>query len=265
MSKIPIHLEEDYACFLKLWEYKSETNYPATQKWNERANEWRNELRGNKAVRESNKERVLATMVYLENHHLLNSTDSVIDIGCGPGRFVVEFAKRVKTVVACDISDKMLDLAKEYAEEENITNVQFLLCDFLNVAIEKQQWLKKFDLVFTSITPAIGSLGAIEKINQMSRHHVFNSCLLHQQDSIVQRLAKEVFCIETPKKEPIRIGIMPCLIYYGYKDTTLKTYYYKQHRTEVLDNGEMLANYYMRFFEDYDIPNKQEMITNYLN
>lgn len=264
MSKIPIHLEEDYVYFSELWEHKSKTNYHSNHKWNERAADWKIELRDNKAVQESNKERVDATMEYLENHQLLKKTDNVIDIGCGPGRFVVEFAKRVQNVVACDISDKMLELAKEYAEQEKVENVQFSVCDFFNVDIAQQQWEKKFDLVFTSITPAIGTLEAIEKINRLSRQYVFNSCSLHRQDSIEQCLAADVFHIETLKKRSHShwyYALFNLLWLQGYYP---ETHYYKQHRTETLANGEMLVKYYIRLFKDYDIPNKREIISEFL-
>jgi ubiquinone/menaquinone biosynthesis C-methylase UbiE len=45
---------------------------------------------------------------------------SLIDIGCGPGAYSVEFAKRGAKVHGVDISQKMLDKARENAETVNV-------------------------------------------------------------------------------------------------------------------------------------------------
>jgi ubiquinone/menaquinone biosynthesis C-methylase UbiE len=45
---------------------------------------------------------------------------SLIDIGCGPGVYSVEFAKRGANVVGIDISGKMLDKARDNAKKTNM-------------------------------------------------------------------------------------------------------------------------------------------------
>ena len=42
---------------------------------------------------------------------------TVIDIGCGPGRYVVELAKQGKEIVALDVAEDMLVLARSVVEE----------------------------------------------------------------------------------------------------------------------------------------------------
>jgi len=49
---------------------------------------------------------------------------SLIDIGCGPGTYSVEFAKRGANVLGIDLSQKMLDKAKNNAE---MTDVKLML------------------------------------------------------------------------------------------------------------------------------------------
>ncbi len=49
---------------------------------------------------------------------------SLIDIGCGPGAYSVEFAKRGADVLGVDISRKMLDKARNNAK---MTNIKFTL------------------------------------------------------------------------------------------------------------------------------------------
>jgi len=54
----------------------------------------------------------------------------LLDVGCGPGRLTVPFAKCVGQrgeVVALDIQEKMLQKLKERIKNNNLTNVRFLL------------------------------------------------------------------------------------------------------------------------------------------
>ena len=53
----------------------------------------------------------------------VNSGDTVIDIGCGPGFFSIPLATMVGPrgrVVAVDLQQGMLDLARSYAEEQKV-------------------------------------------------------------------------------------------------------------------------------------------------
>jgi Methylase involved in ubiquinone/menaquinone biosynthesis len=60
------------------------------------------------------------------SHNILHTQNSnVLDIGCGPGRFAIEFAKQSTNVIGLDISDKMLDYAQKNAAATNLTNVSF--------------------------------------------------------------------------------------------------------------------------------------------
>lgn len=59
-------------------------------------------------------------------------TDTVMDFGCGPGFFTLELAKRAKTVVAVDISDKMLSKAKNMVSKKQDsfpTEIKFIQSD----------------------------------------------------------------------------------------------------------------------------------------
>lgn len=49
----------------------------------------------------------------------------VFEFGCGTGSTALIHAPHVKHIVATDISQKMLDIARQKAQEEGITNVDF--------------------------------------------------------------------------------------------------------------------------------------------
>lgn len=135
--QLPLHLDKDYEYFSTLWEYKSKQNHHTNEKQNNRAKDWAIELTENESFQQSNRERVDATISYLKQQNLLQETDRVIDIGCRPGRFSVEFAKYTKEVYSSDISENMLELAQEYAESQNAKNIRYAPCDFITLDIKK--------------------------------------------------------------------------------------------------------------------------------
>ncbi|MFV2015514.1 MAG: methyltransferase domain-containing protein [Candidatus Heimdallarchaeota archaeon] len=54
--------------------------------------------------------------------------ETVVDLGSGPGRDVLNFAREVGStgyVIGIDFSDDMIELAKKHASEAEITNVEF--------------------------------------------------------------------------------------------------------------------------------------------
>lgn len=62
-----------------------------------------------------------------------NSIKSVLDIGCGPGHFVVEFLKQGKKITALDIAPSMLEITKKRVQAMNKEEeVKFILEDYLN-------------------------------------------------------------------------------------------------------------------------------------
>ena len=61
----------------------------------------------------------------------IESTDRIIDIGCGTGASTLQAAQRVSdgTVLGVDISDPLLARAAGRAKEEGVRNASFLLAD----------------------------------------------------------------------------------------------------------------------------------------
>jgi len=70
-----------------------------------------------------------------------DSIKSVLDIGCGPGHFVVKFLEQGKKVTALDIAPSMLEITKKRVQavgkEDEVT---FILEDYL-----EHKPIKKFD------------------------------------------------------------------------------------------------------------------------
>jgi ubiquinone/menaquinone biosynthesis C-methylase UbiE len=60
---------------------------------------------------------------------VLSPEHKVLEIGCGTGLISLGIAPLVKSVVATDISPRMISVAKSKAERASIANVEFRVCD----------------------------------------------------------------------------------------------------------------------------------------
>jgi len=89
-------------------------------------------------------ERVLKlTSVHLGG---ISSRKSALDFGCGVGRLVIPFAKKFEHVTAVDVSETMLETAKENCSKRNVTNVDFVRSDD-----ELTKVVGKFDFIHSYI------------------------------------------------------------------------------------------------------------------
>lgn len=179
--------------FLQLWDKRIRSGVRHTSEaWDQRAHNWERELRedGKKQVR--SERRIAETVSYLLSQGLLGSGDTVVDIGCGPGRFAVEFAHHAGHVTGVDLSPQMVEYGAAFAAECGVDNVDFTACDFKTADIAQMGWEGKFDLVFSSITPAVSGREGFEKMERMSRGWCFNSSFVHAADPVGQAAMEAV-------------------------------------------------------------------------
>lgn len=59
----------------------------------------------------------------------LEETFNVLEVGCGTGSTALELADNVKHIMAADISDEMIEIAKVKAQQNGTLNVSFAQCD----------------------------------------------------------------------------------------------------------------------------------------
>lgn len=69
---------------------------------------------------------------------------TVLDIGCGTGNYSIKLAKMGYKVIGIDVSDEMLNIAKEKAKDKGL-DIGFYKKDVLNLDFEDEQ----FDAVFS--------------------------------------------------------------------------------------------------------------------
>lgn len=192
-----LNWEEELKHFENIWCSKNPPNLQHTKQiWDARADEWEANLTEEGEYRERSDRRIHATVKYLAGKGLLEADRDVIDIGCGPGRFVGEFAKTARQVVGTDLSPKMLEYAARYAAQIGVTNTSYLAADFREIDLKAEGWYKKFDLVFSSITPAISGMDGLERMMAISRGFCFNSGFAHSTDELLSKIRREVFGLD---------------------------------------------------------------------
>ncbi len=93
--------------------------------------------------------------------------DTVLDIGCGPGRISVPMAQRAKSVTSLDQSEKMLNHCKRNAKEAGVTNLKALLLDWKDAILGEN--LEQHDIVIASRSVGMND---IKKISSFARKYV---------------------------------------------------------------------------------------------
>jgi len=66
---------------------------------------------------------------YLIEALRLDSSMSILDVGCGPGRHVLEFARRGFQVTGIDVSTTFIDIGRKRAVEEGLDSARFEVVD----------------------------------------------------------------------------------------------------------------------------------------
>ena len=85
----------------------------------------------------------------------LKVDDIVLDYGCGTGTTSCELANYVKEIHALDISSKMIEIAKEKAEDSNVENVNFIQTDIFDKSYQNESFdiILAFNMLHTISNP----------------------------------------------------------------------------------------------------------------
>ena len=118
--------------------------------------------------------------VVVERLHLVRAlapakgTWSVIDVGCGPGRFSVDLAKPgAARVLGVDISTEMLDLAKRAATSQKVeSQCEFVKSSFKDLAVKETFDMSLGIGYFDYLENPIEDL---QKMAEVTRGHVIAS------------------------------------------------------------------------------------------
>ena len=109
------------------------------------------------------------TMQLIEDNNMITDGCSVLDVGCGGGRFSFTLEKMGASVRGIDFSSKMIEEC-EKAKKRNNSRVEFEVCDWENVDLKKEGTEGKYDLVLANMTPAVCSAETFMKLSQASKN-----------------------------------------------------------------------------------------------
>ncbi|MEG0377947.1 MAG: methyltransferase domain-containing protein [Eubacterium sp.] len=125
-------------------------------------------------------------MKMLLERDILRPGFSVLDLGCGPGKFSKMFAEVGISVVGIDVSPKMLEYAKENTKGN--VGVRFIEADWGSYDLTGQE--KCFDLVFAHMSPAIYNPFTLKKMMLASKSWCYFSHFTKREDPIKEELRK---------------------------------------------------------------------------
>lgn len=109
-----------------------------------------------------------AFMQFVTTDEMLSPGGSVLDIGCGVGKYGTLFAELGYSVALTDISRKMLDYAEKNMGKYS-TPWQSMVCDFDKVTGDEPIFRDGYDLVISTFSPAVHDLNTVQKMSSMSR------------------------------------------------------------------------------------------------
>lgn len=237
---------EDLTYFIALQESKrAGAPEHSPQKWNQRAEVWEKK----RQRQPTGNERVDSTINYLEHRGLLQENYSIVDIGCGPGQFAAAFAKKVRRVVGLDFSEKMVAHGMELLQREGLTNATLHTCDFQTLDIEKEGYKEAFDIVFSSLTPAIQGMNGLMKSMDMSRKWCCNITHLSRKNHLSEQVIQEVFSRKPTRRWTGRrfYSLFNVLFLLGYNPETS----YETHHQEVWISPD---DEYVEFVMEHALP-----------
>ncbi len=215
--------------------------------WNRRASEWDRKYREEKE-RALHEVRVRDTAAWLRERGLLGPEQDVADVGCGPGRFVAEFARTARSVLGTDLSEKMTDFGADYCREQGLGNVRFHPVDFRSADVAALGWEGQFDLAFSSITPAVSGLQGLENFLRISRAWCFNASFVYSENDLYSKIMETLFG-RSPRRHSTSHShwfyeLFSLLWYRGYYP---ETHYYKQYREQIITADRSTAERYAEF------------------
>ena len=97
--------------------------------------------------------------------------DTVLDIGCGPGRITCALAERVKSVTAVDIYPEMLNYCSANVAARGLTNVNTRLLNWLDAEMDKN--IERHDIVIASRSVGMSN---IRKLNAFAKKYAVLIC-----------------------------------------------------------------------------------------
>lgn len=136
------------------------------------------------------KESLLIKLIEREN--MIDPDSSILDIGCGTGKYSAALSEKASTIKGIDLSPKMIAYGRENIEKLKIKNVNLICSDWSQIDILENGFENSFDLVFAHMTPAIADAITFEKMIKCSKNHGIMFKPTRRTDEISDEIMKMV-------------------------------------------------------------------------
>lgn len=141
--------------------------------------------------------------------NLINKAGSILDVGCGAGKYSFALADTCHQVIGLDLSPKMIEKATEKKSELSKENVEFYVNDWHASNLENMGYKGKFDLVIANMTPAVRNAQTFLKLSEASKGHCVLTKPIKRKDPVSDAI-REMLGIEE-KKESADIEVLYAL------------------------------------------------------
>ena len=166
----------------EIWENDTANSAAAIDLWNEKADYF-----GSYDLDEVQNDRFVEI---IREKNLIDKNSTILDVGCGAGKYCTALADDCFKAIGTDLSPKMIESARKKALEYGKKNVEFRCDDWLKLDIEKEGLLHKFDLVMACMTPAICNYDSFEKFINCSKNAGILCAGTRRNDSVTDELDK---------------------------------------------------------------------------
>ena len=123
----------------------------------------------------------------LKTRNILDEESAVLDVGCAYGRYALPFAETARSVVASDVSSKMVEMCERNARGRNLDNLSCVKHDWLKDGLGDFE--KAFDVVFASMCTAARTTAGLKKMTEASRKHCVAAQYTDIRDDLLEELA----------------------------------------------------------------------------
>ncbi|CQD25932.1 SAM dependent methyltransferase [Staphylococcus capitis] len=145
---------------------------------------WAENFNKNSFTEESQK-RVKRIMSWIQNQTGGFENLSILDVGAASGVFSIPFSKESAKVTSLEPSSILHDMLKDNAQHYGV-EIEAINESFENIETTE---IKKFDLVFASMCPAVTTWETVEKAIDIARQYVYVSLIAGpKENSIVDEV-----------------------------------------------------------------------------
>ena len=158
---IPITIDDpeeiDWAYF---WEKKLEAKEDRKKDWDKAAPNF-----GKSAIRDNYDKELISKLI-------LDSEDTLLDLGCGEGSISLQLYDKVKSITAIDSSCKMIELYDKKIKKEEIKNIKTIQADITDINIDN---VGPHDIILASrsLNGILNIQETIANMNEIANKYVF--------------------------------------------------------------------------------------------